>query len=164
MSYGYCGSLLTNVSANLKLDSRVKLSVAADVDLTIAPSSSATVTFSVIVPVNIGFNTITWSNIIDPAATLDYVGCISQGALVNLTTSTAGNQYYLNGSLSQTANPSSDSLFNTIVLAYELKNSTNVQFKCNKLVAGISYVKSNPTLPTLDMAKFDIYASVAIVV
>ena len=168
MSFGYCGSISNAVSANLRIDSSgVRFTAAADVVLAVDPESTKTVTFTVIVPKNVGYTSIPWATLIDTADILDYAGWITDGKLVSGTTSTTLALFssYLDIT---TANPISispavdpaDTLFSSFTVSYILNNISAVNsFNVQKVIVGFTY---NRAPPNTGQAKFDIYPSVSI--
>ena len=151
-SFGYCGNNNNAVSANLRIDgSGSRFHAAADVTLSIAADSSKLVTFSVIVPKNVGFSTIPWDTLISGSGvtqqTVDYVGWVADGKMVSVTADDI------------LSNPA-ETLFYQFDVKFNLNNDNdNDTFSAQKLIVGFTY---NVAPPNTGQAKFDIYASVAI--
>ena len=166
MSFGYCGSISNAVSANLRIDSSgVRFTAAADVVLAVDPGSTKTVTFTVIVPKNVGYTSIPWATLIDTADILDYAGWITDGKLVSGTTSTTLALFSSDLEIS-TATPISpdgipaDTLFSSFTVSYILNNTSAVNsFNVQKVIVGFTYYRAPPNT---GQAKFDIYPSVSI--
>lgn len=164
MSFGYCGSISNAVSANLRIDSSgVRFTAAADVVLAVDPNSTKTVTFTVIVPKNVGYTSIPWATLIADADSIDYAGWITDGKLVSGTTSTTLALFSSTLDIT-TANPIStdpaDTLFSSFTVSYILNNTSPVNsFNVQKVIVGFTY---NRAPPNTGQAKFDIYPSVSI--
>jgi hypothetical protein len=164
MSYGFCGSNNNIVGANLRIDSTgVRFTVAADVALSINAGASKNVTFTVVVPKNVGFSSVDWATLIPTGSgsELDYVGWVTNGDLVSSSVTT--EVYYSALTITQatalTVDPA-DTLFSKFSLGFTLTNGTAESFSCQKLISGFTYSK-NP--PNTGSVKFDIYATVKIV-
>jgi len=164
-AFGYCGSLSNTVSANLRIDSTgIRFHVAADVDVTINPGSTKLVTFSVIVPKNVGYSSIPWGTLIPDSAALDYAGWVTDNKLVSTTATTTTTSLYSSGSdiatPTQIVTDPASTLFYTFELSYTLHNIHATDHRrVQKVIAGFTY--DVPT-PTIGQARFDIYPSVVI--
>lgn len=166
MSFGYCGSISNDVSANLRIDSSgVRFTAAADVVLAVDPNSTKTVTFTVIVPKNVGYTSIPWATLIATSDSIDYAGWITDGKLVSGTASTTLALFSSTLDIT-TANPISpdgdpaDTLFSSFTVSYILNNTSTVNsFNVQKVIVGFTY---NRAPPNTGQTKFDIYPSVSI--
>ena len=167
-SFGYCGNNNNAVSANLRIDgSGIRFHAAADVTLSIAADSSKLVTFSVIVPKNVGFSTIPWDTLISGSGvtqqTVDYVGWVADGKMVTGSDETTLTLWSSSASVMPAddieSNPA-ETLFYQFDVKFNLNNDNdNDTFSAQKLIVGFTY---NVAPPNTGQAKFDIYASVAI--
>lgn len=164
MSFGYCGNNNNAVSANLRIDgSGIRFSAAADVVVSIAAGKRKKVTFSVIVPKNVGFSTIPWDTLI-ASETVDIVSWFEDSALVTQTTSTTLSLWSANaeivGASALTTYPIR-TLFYKFDVKFELINDNPTDtFSAQKLIVGFTY---NVPPPNTGHTKFDIYASIVIV-
>jgi hypothetical protein len=168
MSFGYCGNNTSVVSANLRIDgSGIRFHAAADVAVSIAAGDTKLVTFSVIVPKNVGFATIPWNTLITGSGVtqqvVDYVGWIADGNIVSESTETTTSLWSSSASVMAADDIDSDPI-ETLFYKFQVKfvlNNTNTKdtFSAQKLIVGFTY---NVAPPNTGQAKFDIYASVAI--
>ena len=176
MSYGYCGSLENAVSANLRVESTgIRCTLQSDASFSIADNKARKVTFTVVVPVHIGFVEIDWVNKFTAADTpeVDYVGWVDSSGVLNSASSTneaasglvtnlptADVMYGVSDIAITTISGNTSSLFNKFTIKYNLANNTNATISCQKLLTGFSYDKAD--LPRTSGTQFSIFASVTI--
>ena len=176
MSFGYCGSLSNDVSANLRIDgSGVRFTAAADVALSIAAGDEQLITFTVVVPRNVGYASINWGELISGASgtgdvdtdqtLIDYVGWVTNGELVSESSTLAESTlHYTDPVITASTSLSSapvDSLFSKFEMSFKLKNAHDTNtYTAQKVIAGFTY---NVAPPNTGQVKFDIYATVKIV-
>jgi hypothetical protein len=166
MSSGFLGSLVPVVNANIRLDtSGMRCTLASEVDIYVEAGETKKATFTVIVPVHVGFEIVKWGDILAAGNTVDYVGWMSNGELVSNSTLTSElcsdpQSHVLALQAEDALAGTPKGLFRKFTVVLNLENKSEDVLSCNQLIVGFTF----PSLkaPRAKGIKFNIYASLKV--
>jgi hypothetical protein len=178
-SFGYAGVVSSEVNAHLRVDmSGVRCTLISDADFSIQAGKRRKITYTMMVPKNVGFVQINWASDLQNSETpaIDYVGSAGVNGDVVNAVNVAGS--FTDGTPLLSTDPvdlvyagsaiavaavggyAATDLFNKFNISYYLINNTASAAACVQLITGFSYNCSN--VPRTKGTQFKIFANVNI--
>lgn len=170
-SFGVCqNSNVTErplvASGNLRIiNNDMEIILSADLDASFTLGEVKTVTFSVLIPKNVGYYKIDWNNYVstNDSPQLDYVAYISDGKYTTSLTNGTSMLVCSSGTLSFNDTNISGGIdfFDKFDVVYTLTNSTGAELNIQKLMVGIKDSLITE-VPINGKYRFEIFTSVTV--